>query len=439
MKTGIRLSQCMIVKNEEENIERALGWGKGVVSEQIVVDTGSTDRTVELAKGMGAKVYEIEWKNDFSAAKNYALSKATGNWIAFLDADEYFTKEAAKELIKLLMKIEKHMPEKEKPHMISHIMYHLNDQGEIFASSIQDRVIRNVKGIHYENRVHEMLKMSEGPGLIRLTAGKDLPIYHTGYAYSAVQRTKKALRNIEMLKRELEEHPEDYNLLAYLGDSYMSNEQFKEAEQCFKTVIHCGGKTVREDRLSSAFFGFLKIIVQRNQASDEDELNQIYEKALQYCPNYPDIDYWIGIWMTSQEQWDKAFFHLEAAVTKVSTYTGMASVYTTSQLGDCYLYLTMASQHLQDEKNVVKYGTLTLKEDKNNGNVLLSLLSLFSQEKDRIRTAAETADFLKRLYDFEQLRDKLFIIKYAKMVQFTELTAIMYYLLTREERAWLDS
>ena len=87
---GARISQCMIVKNEEENMERALSWGKGIVSEQIVVDTGSTDRTVEIAERMGAKVYHFEWINDFSAAKNYAISKAKYEWIAFLDADEYF-------------------------------------------------------------------------------------------------------------------------------------------------------------------------------------------------------------------------------------------------------------------------------------------------------------------------------------------------------------
>ena len=55
------ISQCMIVKNEEKNIEKALSWGKGIVSEQIVVDTGSTDRTVEIAKKMGAKVYDFAW------------------------------------------------------------------------------------------------------------------------------------------------------------------------------------------------------------------------------------------------------------------------------------------------------------------------------------------------------------------------------------------
>lgn len=80
----------MIVKNEEKNIRKALTWGKSIVCEQIVVDTGSTDKTVEIAKEMGAKVFHFEWIDDFSAAKNFAIDQASGNWIAFLDADEYF-------------------------------------------------------------------------------------------------------------------------------------------------------------------------------------------------------------------------------------------------------------------------------------------------------------------------------------------------------------
>ena len=102
MRRGVRLSQCMIVKNEEKNIERALSWGKDIMYEQIVVDTGSTDRTVEIAKGMGAKVYHFEWIDDFAAAKNYAIEQAKGDWIAFLDADEYFPPEDAAKLMSIL-------------------------------------------------------------------------------------------------------------------------------------------------------------------------------------------------------------------------------------------------------------------------------------------------------------------------------------------------
>ncbi|WP_367568444.1 glycosyltransferase [Lacrimispora sp.] len=75
MKSGIRLSQCMIVKNEEKNIRQALNWGKGIVYEQIVVDTGSTDKMVEIAEEFGAKVFHLPWYNDFQQQKKLCLTR----------------------------------------------------------------------------------------------------------------------------------------------------------------------------------------------------------------------------------------------------------------------------------------------------------------------------------------------------------------------------
>ena len=72
------------IKNEEKNIRRALSWGKDIMCEQIVVDTGSSDRTVEIAREMGAKIFSFPWINDFAAAKNFAIDQAKGDWIAFL-------------------------------------------------------------------------------------------------------------------------------------------------------------------------------------------------------------------------------------------------------------------------------------------------------------------------------------------------------------------
>jgi len=78
----------MIVKNEEDNIERALISVKPAVDEMIVVDTGSTDRTKDIARALGAKVYDFKWTDNFSDVRNFSLSKASGKWILVLDADE---------------------------------------------------------------------------------------------------------------------------------------------------------------------------------------------------------------------------------------------------------------------------------------------------------------------------------------------------------------
>ena len=84
------ISACVIVRNEEKNLPRWLNCMSALADELVVVDTGSTDKTVDLAKQAGAQVYSFPWINDFAAAKNYAIDQARGKWILFLDADEYW-------------------------------------------------------------------------------------------------------------------------------------------------------------------------------------------------------------------------------------------------------------------------------------------------------------------------------------------------------------
>ena len=100
--SGLRLSLCMIVKDEEEMLPGCLEPLRGVVDEMIVVDTGSTDRTVEIAESFGAKVVHFPWNGSFADARNVSIDNATGDWIMYLDADEHLEDEDAPRLRDLL-------------------------------------------------------------------------------------------------------------------------------------------------------------------------------------------------------------------------------------------------------------------------------------------------------------------------------------------------
>lgn len=87
----MNLSLCMIVKNEEAVLQESLSQVGRYVTEIIVVDTGSSDRTKEIAQSFGAQVYDFPWCDDFSAARNFSLEKASNDWVLVLDADEIIT------------------------------------------------------------------------------------------------------------------------------------------------------------------------------------------------------------------------------------------------------------------------------------------------------------------------------------------------------------
>lgn len=85
-----RLSACMMVKDEEANLPRCLQSIQPFIDELIVVDTGSSDRTIQIAESFGASVYHHAWANDFSLHRNQSIASATGDWILIIDADEEF-------------------------------------------------------------------------------------------------------------------------------------------------------------------------------------------------------------------------------------------------------------------------------------------------------------------------------------------------------------
>ena len=175
-RSRARISQCMIVKNEERNIEKALSWGKGVVSEQIVVDTGSTDRTVEIAESMGVKILVFESIDEFAAAKNFVIRKAKCEWVALLDADEYFSEEDAKKVLYYVRKLQD-----KKYDAILSSWVHLNDAGNVTAVGTQSRVFRNRPGVGYIGKIHEYIMSTDGSEFNFVDAVNELSIYHTGY------------------------------------------------------------------------------------------------------------------------------------------------------------------------------------------------------------------------------------------------------------------
>ena len=427
----------MIVKNEEKNIRRALSWAKEIAFEQIVVDTGSTDRTVEIAEEMGAKVYHFQWINDFSAAKNCAISHAKGNWIAFLDADEYFTGEDAKKLMRVLEELMRKMNPKTLPDFVRCSMIHLDDNGNPFSISTQDRIFRNSPKLRYHGRIHEQIASPDGKPLRCADESKELSIIHTGYSTSVYEKTGKLERNLQLLRREVEEDPENYNAWSYLGESQKAQGDLEEAKKSLRKAIQ-GKKSGRisEQRFRVAVLTLMNILSSESCGGEIMELARLmgYPKA-----ENPDVCFFLGIWYMNRGLDEQAYEELKRALEQMEEYHGADITYAGGLVEQIYVWLTEMCRRLDRPQEAVRYGVLALRMNRYKDGVASLLMYLFAGGEKEKETAEGTWSFLGKLYDLSSLKDLTFLFRCAKSVGFLALEDRIMDALPEEDRKAIQS
>lgn len=149
------ISLCMIVKNEEDTLARCLISVRDVVDEIIIVDTGSTDKTKEIAGLFTDKIYDFEWVNDFSVARNFSFSKATKDYIFWMDADDVLLDEDKRkfELVK-----QKLIPSIDVVMMKYN--YSFDDKGNVILSHFRERILKREKNFRWSDPIHEFTNFS---------------------------------------------------------------------------------------------------------------------------------------------------------------------------------------------------------------------------------------------------------------------------------------
>lgn len=222
------ISICMIVKNEEKILENCLQHLVPYEYEIIIVDTGSTDKTKEIALRYTDKVFDYTWNNNFSDARNYSISRATNNYVLIIDSDEIVTS------------LDKHKLEKlidENPKSIGRLL-RINEykRGEESYSG-RERVSRLFlkSDFKYEGIIHEQIVHRNR--LDNTFYNIPIEMCHSGYEGDINVRRKKTVRNIELLKRQLEANGDDPYVLYQLGKSYYMNEDYNIACEYFGKAL----------------------------------------------------------------------------------------------------------------------------------------------------------------------------------------------------------
>jgi glycosyltransferase involved in cell wall biosynthesis len=195
---GLTVSLCMIVKDEEAMLPRSLAAVADYVDELVVVDTGSSDRTVQIAESFGAKVLHHEWDGDFSAARNVGLDAATSDWLMYLDADEVLVEGEGERLRELLG----HTWREGIFVVETNHVGEMEDGAAVQHSAL--RLFRNRPEYRFEGRVHEQFahKLPSFPERIEYSRVR---IEHFGYLGAVRDAKEKSRRNLELLQRQLAE------------------------------------------------------------------------------------------------------------------------------------------------------------------------------------------------------------------------------------------
>ncbi len=216
------ISLCMIVRNEEKNLAGCLGPLRDVVDEIVVVDTGSSDKTRQLAESLGARVFDLPWPDSFAAARNESIKHAVGEWIFWMDADDRIDAENLAKLKELFGRLPK-----ENVAFVMKCLCVARAPGETATAVDHIRLFRNDPRIRWKYRVHEQIlpavKCSGGS-----SEWSDVVIRHVGYTDPAL-RGRKLERDLRLLKLEEQEQPNDPFTLFNLGSHFHEVNQPAEA------------------------------------------------------------------------------------------------------------------------------------------------------------------------------------------------------------------
>jgi tetratricopeptide (TPR) repeat protein len=202
------LSVCMIVRNEEALLERAVASVRDIADEIVVVDTGSTDRTVDVAQGLGARVSHFAWNDDWSAARNASLRQATKDWILVFDADQTLDPGSRDEVVRLI----------QTDDLVGYLLLQRSYTDEGRVSCLEHRSLRlfpNHPDILYTGRIHEQV-IGRGTAQSFRQQNADVLVHHDGYRPGTADPQAKAQRDLPVLEQLIRDEPESpfhhYNL-----------------------------------------------------------------------------------------------------------------------------------------------------------------------------------------------------------------------------------
>ncbi|WP_246293912.1 glycosyltransferase [Paenibacillus planticolens] len=285
------VSLCMIVKDEEALIQTCLLSVKDWIDEMIVVDTGSTDKTVQIARSMGAAVLSFEWNNHFADARNYGLTHAKSDWILYLDADEELSPLGDFDLHKALK-------ETQASILSLHLVNYIGDspnEDEAFHIA-HPRFFRNHIGLQFKYAIHETLNIDDvfpDRDHAEVMGAIPLKLFHRGYMEPITTQKNKYSRNMTLLQQEAKSPSSSSNpwIEYHIASEYY---RIREYEKAFEYVNLSIIRFIQGGKMPPSMLYKLKYAILFNTGSIDGAWPGI-DKAIALYPDYVDLHFYKGV------------------------------------------------------------------------------------------------------------------------------------------------
>ncbi|MBI2321268.1 MAG: glycosyltransferase [Chloroflexi bacterium] len=277
----LRLSLCMIVRDEEQTLERCLASVRGAVDEIVVGDTGSRDGTVALAERLGARVVHIPWRDDFAWARNQVVEQATGHWILSLDADEEVAAGTAPRLRELIAS-----PEARLRCYRLLLRHHQPDGSAI--EYYYGRLFPRHPAVRYVSPIHEAVVHLEDRDALEYVTTAEVVVDHWGYAQKAIGPRWE--RNLRLLASAAASSPDDPFYAYKIGQHYLDGGRYREALEHLERAIALAGAT-RYGYVAQAYGAAVCALIQLGLPARAVTRGRAGTKRY---PDYPALWYYLG-------------------------------------------------------------------------------------------------------------------------------------------------
>lgn len=288
-----KLSVAMIVRDEEETIERVLDSVKSFADEIIVVDTGSKDKTVALAKKKKVKIYHFDWVDDFSAARNFSFEKATNDWVMWIDADDVISEE---DQLKIKNIKNNELDDPDAAAVFFNYQYQINDRNICTLQHERERIVRKSMGCYWVSPIHEVIKLPTDKKSYFRT---DISLLH--YPTEKKQKSKKN-RNLDIIKKAMDKgySKQDPRILYHYARELMARKCFKKAIKLFNQYLPSCNSLIERYEIILTLSQAYKML------EKPEEQRKVLTEAIGLIPSRAEAYVELGTIFYDKQEWQNA-------------------------------------------------------------------------------------------------------------------------------------